>query len=70
MFIWLFNLLWQYRHSYSPNNGSSAAVEYAAVTAVAANVDPAVPLELIASVEKQIAEILTYSHCNSHNHSH
>ena len=32
----------QYRHSHLPNNGPAAAVAYAAVTAVAANIDPAV----------------------------
>ena len=33
----------QYRHSHLPNNGSTAAVAYAAVTAVAANVVTTVP---------------------------
>ena len=44
----------QYRHSHLPNNGSAAAVAYAAVTAVAANVDAAVAVELDASVEEAI----------------
>ena len=60
----------QYRHSHLPNNELIAAVEYAAVTAVAANVYPNVPLEITASVEEIIAEMLTHNHCNSHNHCH
>ena len=47
----------QYRHSHLPNNGSTATAAYAAVTTV----DPAVPLELIASVEEIIAAMLTQS---------
>ena len=39
----------KYRHSHLPNNGSTAAVAYAAVTAVTANIDADLPLELIAS---------------------
>ena len=35
----------QYRHSHLPNNGSTTAVAYAAVTEVAENIDAAVPLE-------------------------
>ena len=34
----------QHRHSHSPNNESTAAVAYAAVAAVTANIDAAVPL--------------------------
>ena len=60
----------QYRHSHLPNNGSTAAVAYAAVTAVTANIDAAVPLELIASLEEIIAAMLVHSHCNSQSHSH
>ena len=41
-----------HRHSHLPNNGSTAAVAYAAVTAVAANVDAGVPVEWDASVEE------------------
>ena len=42
----------QYRHSHLPNNGSTAAVAYAAVIAFTANIVAAVPLELIASLEE------------------
>ena len=40
-----------YTHSHIPNNGPGTAVAYDAITAVAANVDSAVALELIASEE-------------------
>ena len=56
----------QYRHSHSPNNGSAAAVAKAAVTAVAANVDPAVAGEIIASVEDILASMLTHTCIHSH----
>ena len=55
----------QYRHSHLPNNGSAAAVAYAAVTAVAANVDVAVAVKLDASVQKVSAAMLTRSHSKS-----
>ena len=57
----------QYRHSYLPNNGFTAAVAYAAVTAVTDNIDAAV--KLIASLEDIIAAMMTHSHCNSYCHS-
>ena len=50
----------QYRHSHLPKNGFSAAVAYAAVTAVAK--------ELIASVEALFTEMVTHSHSNIHGH--
>ena len=40
------------------------------VTAVTANIDSAVPLEIIASLEDIIAAMMTHSHSNSHSHSH
>ena len=52
-----------------PINGSTAAVAHAAVTAVTAYIDAAVPLELFASLEEIIAVMMTHSHCNSHDHS-
>ena len=58
----------QYRHSHLPNNGSTAVLAYAAVHAVAANIDAAVPLELIVSLKEIIAALLTHSHCNSHSY--
>ena len=57
----------QYRHSHLPNNGPAAAVAYAEV---AANEDPAVAVELIASVEAVLAAMLTCSYGNSRSHSH
>ena len=60
----------QYRHYHLPNNGSAAAVAYAAVTAVAANVDPAIAVELDASLEEVLVAMLTRSHSNSHSHRH
>ena len=60
----------QYKHSHQPNNGSPAAVAYAAVTAVTANIDAPVPLKLVASLEEIIAAMLTRSKRNSHSHSH
>ena len=46
----------QYIHSHLPNNESITAVEYAAVTIVATNVDSA-------SVEEIIAKMLKYGQC-------
>ena len=60
----------QYRHSHLPNNGPAAAVAYAAVTEVIATIDPAVAVELIASVEAVLAAMLTCSYGNSRSHSH
>ena len=48
-------LLSQYRHSHLPNNGSPGEVAYASVTAVAANVDAAVDVELVALVKSVLA---------------
>ena len=44
----IFRLKSQYRHSQLPNNGSAAAVAVDALFAVAANVNLAVAVELIA----------------------
>ena len=60
----------QYRHLHFPNNGFTAAVAYTAVTAVAANEDPAPAVMLIASVEEALAAIVTRSHSNRNSHSH
>ena len=59
----------QNRHFHIPNNGFAAAVAYAAVTAVAANEDPAL-VNLIASVEEVLAAMVTRTHSNSPIHSH
>ena len=45
-----------YRHSHLPINGDTAAVAYAAVTAVTTNADSGVPLERIASLEETYQE--------------
>ena len=52
----------QYRHSHLANNGPALAVAYAEVTAVSGNVDIAVAVELIDSVETVLAAMLTCSH--------
>ena len=59
----------QYRHSHLPNDEHAAAVVYNVVTAVAANVDAAVAVDLIASVERVISAMLTHRHSNSSSHS-
>ena len=51
-----------HRHSHLPNNGFAAAVAYAAVTTVAANENPALAVNLIASVEEVLAAMVTLSH--------
>ena len=51
VFLGLFTWNHQYRHSHLANNGPALAVAYAEVTAVSDNVDIAVPVEFIASVE-------------------
>ena len=55
----------QYRHSHLPNNGFAVEVANAAVSAVAANEDPALAVKLIASVEEVFAAMVTRSHSNS-----
>ena len=60
----------QYRHSHLPNNGPALAVAYAEVTAVSGNVDIAVAVKLIASVETVLAAILTCSQSSIHSYSH
>ena len=60
----------QYRHIHLPNNGSNTALAYAAVAAVAFNIDADVPLELFFPLEEIIAAMLTHRHWNSHSHSH
>ena len=45
-------------------------VAYAAVTAVAANVDADVAVKLDASVSEIVAALLTHGQSKSHNHSH
>ena len=70
IFPYIFRHQSQYRHSHLHNSGSTVAVVYAALTAVTANIDAAVPLELIASLEDIIAGMMTHSHCNSQRHSH
>ena len=60
----------QYRHSHLANNGPVLAVAYAEVTAVSGNVDIAVAIELIASVETVLAAMLTCSQSNLRSHSH
>jgi len=52
------------------NNGPALAVAYAEVTAVSGNVDIAVAVELIASVETVLAAMLTCSQSNIRSHSH
>ena len=56
----------QYRHSHLLKNGSAAVVSYVAVTAVGANVNVAVAVELDAWVEK----VLACNHSKSSSHSH
>ena len=51
---------------YLPSNVSAAAEAYAMVAVVAANVYPAIAVELIASVEAVLAAMLTHIHSNSH----
>ena len=61
----------QYRHSQLPNNGSAAAIVVDAVIAVVAcNLNLAVAVELIASVEAVFAAMLTCSQSNIPSHSH
>ena len=60
----------QYRHSHLANNGPALAVAYAEVTAVSGNLDIAVAVELIASVETVLAAMLTCSQSNIRSHSH
>ena len=60
----------QYRHSNLANNGPALAVVYAEVTAVSGNVDIAVAVELIASVEAVLAAMFTCSQRNIRSHSH
>ena len=60
----------QYKHSHLDNNGPALAIAYAEVTAVSGNVDIAIAVELIASVEAVLAAILTCSQSNIHNNSH
>ena len=60
----------QYRYYNLPSNGFAAAVAYAAVTVVAVDEDPALAVELIASVEEVLAVMVTCSHSNSQSHSH
>ena len=59
-----------HRHYHLANNEPAAAVAYAAVNAVAGNVDIAIAVELIASVEFVLAAMLTCSYSNSCSHSH
>ena len=59
----------QYRYYNLPSNGFAAAVAYAAVTVVV-DEDPALAVELIASVEEVLAVKVTCSHSNSQSHSH
>ena len=66
----IFRLESQYRHSHLAKNGPALAVGYAEVTAVSGNVDIAVAVELIASVEAVLAAMLTCSQSNIHSHSH
>ena len=60
----------KYRHSHLANNGPAAVVAHAAVTAVAGNLNIAVAVKWIASVEAVLAAMLTCSHSTSHSHSH
>ena len=60
----------QYRHSHLANNGPALAVAYAEVAAVSGNVDIAVSVKLIASVETVLAAMLTCSRSNIRSHSH
>ena len=60
----------QYRHSHLANNGPALAVAYAEVSSVSGNVDTAVAVELIASVEAVLAAMLTCSQSNIRSHSH
>ena len=58
----------QYRHSHLANNGPALAVAYAEVTAVSGNVDIAIAVELIASVEAVLATMLTCIQSNIRSH--
>ena len=60
----------QYRPSHLANHGLALVVAYAEVTAVSGNVDIAVAVELIASVEAVLAAMLTCSQSNIHSHGH
>ena len=66
----IYRLESRYRHSHLPNNGSTAAVAFAAVTTVTVSIDAAVLFELIASLEEIIAAMMTHSHCNCQSHNH
>ena len=59
-----------YKHYHLSKNGFAAAVTYVAVTAVAANEDPALAVMLITSVEEILAAMVTRSLSHSHSHSH
>ena len=54
----------EYIHSHLSKSGSAAAMAYAALTVVADNVDLAVAVELIPSIEAILPARL--SHSNSH----
>ena len=58
------------KYSLSPREVPRAKGFAAAVTAVAANEDPALAVKFIASVEQVLAALVTHSHSNSHSHSH
>ena len=60
----------QYRQSHLANNWHALAVAYDEVIAVSGNVDIAVAVELIASVEAVLAAMLTCSQGNIHSQSH
>ena len=59
----------QYRCSHLANHGPALEVAYAEVTVVSENVDIAVAVELIASVEAVLAAMLSCSQSNICSHS-
>ena len=59
-----------YRHSHLANNGPASAVAYFELTAVSDNVNIALAVELIDSVEAVLAAMLTCSQSNIRSHSH
>ena len=60
----------QYRHSHLANHGPALVVAYAEVTALSGNIDIAVAVKLIASVEAVLAAMLTCTQCHICSHSH